>query len=334
MKIRICFIIFFCINAYFSNGQYCISDLLNIKEINTKGIDEIQLFKIKDFKKILVESIELNSKGYITKKTKYCDFSYGLLDNIEITIYDFDKTDTLLIGRRYENERGDTLSFIKYSYKLNTFGKVEQKGIEDLTDNKYEEEIYSYNSKGLLIENKSLSYNYLRDSIQYIFVRKYEYDKSSHLIREILIDSNLTEFERIYTYNSLGKLINHQTSGIHQCGYDIDRYKINYNSDLQPVLKEYWNASGENWAFEYQYNKSGFLNRKITKMRYPKEIEKDIASTKDVLPPPPFYTQNMLDDEYTDESVIDYIYDNGRLIKVKETSFKFDIKDEYVFEYK
>ncbi|GET24786.1 hypothetical protein NT017_11150 [Prolixibacter sp. NT017] len=315
-------------------GQKTISDWINFADFKNTEIKTIKLFVLKNDKKILVEKIDLNNKGLVLRKVEYCNFLYDPLDDIEKEIFEYDISDTLLISRRYENENGDTLRLFKYTYDFDSIGRLSSKGTEDFTYNEFEREKYSYNDLGLISKERINFYNTSKDSIRHFIDWDYLYDKSGNRVKVTFAPNGIAEFERIYKYDSLNNLTNYETEGIHQCGDDIDRYKITYNSDSKKILKEIWNASGDNWAYGYEYDKSGKLIGEVRKSRNVKrKYRKNKGS--ELPPPPPMYTQKMLEKNYTNEYKYKFYYDSKeRLIKVSETFLKYNLMTDYLIEYK
>ena len=314
-------------------GQKTISDWIDLEDYQSSGFNTIRLFILKNDKKILVEKIDLNNKGLILKKEEYCNFLYNPLDDIEREIYEYDNSDTLLISRRYENENGDTLRLYEYSYQYDSTGRLISKGTVDFTYKDYECENYYYNDFGLVDKERTNFYNEAKDSIRYFIDWIYLYDKSGNRIRASFAPEGIAEFERIYKYDSLNNLISYETEGIHECGDDIDRYKITYNSDSEKILKEIWNASGDNWAYGFQYDKSGKLIKETKKTRYLKPKYRSNKSSE-LPPPPPLYTQDMLEKNYTDEYEYKFVYDSmERLIRVTEIFLEYNLKTDYIIEY-
>lgn len=329
---QVCILVFSVI-PLISMGQKTISDWIDLEHNQNSGFNTISLFVQKNDKKILVEKIDLNNKGLILKKEEYCNFLYDPLDDIEREIYEYDNSDTLLKSRRYENENGDTLRLFEYSYQYDSTGRLISKGTVDFTYNDYECENYYHNDFGLVNKERINFYNEVKDSITYFIDWIYFYDKSGNRNRASFAPEGITEFERIYTYDSLNNLISYETEGIHQCGDDIDRYKITYNSDSEKILKEMWNASGENWACGFQYDKSGKLIKETKKTRCLKRKYRKNKSSE-IPPPPPLYTQDMLEKNYTDEYMYDFVYDSKeKLIRVTEIFLKYNLKTDYIIEY-
>lgn len=329
---KICILIFSVI-PLLTMGQKTISDWINIEDFKNVEFKTIKLFVLKNDKKILVEKISLNNKGLILSKDEYCNFIYAPLDNIEREIYEYDTSDTLLISRRYENENGDTLRHFKYTYEFDSIGRLSSKGTEDFTYSEFERENYFYNDLGLISKERVNFYNTSKDSIRHFIDWDYLYDKSGNRVKVTFAPNGIAEFERIYKYDSLNNLTSYETEVIHQCGDDIDRYKITYNSDSKMTLKEIWNASGDNWASGYEYDKLGKLIGEVKKSRYVKrKFRKNKGS--ELPPPPPMYTPKMLEKKYTDEYDYKFYYDSKkRLIKVSETFLKYKLKTDYLIEY-
>lgn len=333
MIIRIQILGLLCFMTFVCNGQKSITDLIEVEQLNKQNITEVNLHVIKGYQKTLVEKIELNNKHRIKKLIRYCDFLYKPLDEIDVTVYKYDKTNTLLIGRTYLHENGDTIRQFKYSYIRDSLGILIKKGIKEYPENDYEEEVYQYDELGHLIKTQFDSYNKRRDSIWHSAAWVYNYHNNNLTHESFMIDGQIS-FERIYGYDSRGNLSTFNTKGQHQCGDDISRYKISYNSNDLPILKEYWNASGENWAKEFKYNKNNKIIQKIIKTRYPKHSGENKNGFK-IPPPPPFYTQDMLEENYSKDYEYNYIYDlKGRLIKVLEIFRDYKTGDEYILEYK
>ena len=334
MTIRRILILILALIPLLSTGQRTISDCIHLDELQNGKIKTISLFIIKNDNKTLVEKIDLNGEGLILKKTNYCNFLYTPLDSIEIEIFEYDYSDTLLISHRYENENGDTLRRFGYTYEFDSEGILLKKGIEDFKYNDFEQEQYFFNESGLLIKERSNFYNDTKDTIRHYIDWIYKYDKSGNCINKSFAPTGIIEFERVYEYSAFNKVTNYKTIGIHQGGHDIDRYTITYNSDSQKILEEIWNASGENWAFSYKYDKTGKLIGETKKTRYVKrKFRRKKAS--ELPPPPPFYTQDMLEKKYTDEYKYNYFYDSEeKLSKVTETFVKFKLKTDYIIEYK
>jgi hypothetical protein len=330
MKKRLLILILISIAAI-AKGQYSILDWIDIKTSQNEGISQISLYINENDKKILVEKMDLNSKGLVIKNIKYCNFLYKPLDSIEQELFEYDQSDTLLTSRMYKNENGDTLIFFKYTYEFDSTGKMLSKGTENITFNNFECEKYTYNDSGLIIQERTNFYNESKDIIRNFITIAYRYDKYDNLIDESFISDSIVEFERIYKYDSLNNLISYKTQGAHQCGDDIDRDIITYNSKSLPIQKEFWNASGENWGFDYTYDDNGNLIKKITKMKYAKN---QAGERNDSLPPPPYYTQDMLEDNYTDVYEYNFIYNSkNKLITVIETSLDDNFKREFSIEY-
>ena len=331
--IRKIWILIFAAIPLLSMGQKTISDWIELNELKPTEFKAINLFVQKKDEKILVEKIHFNNNCLILKKVEYCNFLYEPLDSIEIEIYEYDNSDTLLISRRFENENGDTLRLFKYTYEYDSAGRLLSKGTEDVTFKEYELEQYFYNEFGLINKERINFYNEARDSISYFIDWDFSYDKFGNRVKESFAPGGVAEFERIYKFDSLNNLTSYETEGIHQCGYDIDRYKITYNSDSKKFLKEIWNASGDNWAFGYAYDESGKLIKEVKKSRY---IKRKYLKNKgsELPPPPPMYTQNMLEKKYTDEYEYIFFYDSkARLIRVSETFIKYKLKTDYLIEY-
>jgi hypothetical protein len=329
---QVCIIVFSVI-PLISMGQKTISDWIDLNHYQSSGFNSIRLFVQKNDKKILVEKIDLNNKGLILKKEEFCNFLYDPLDDIEREIYEYDNSDTLLISRWYENENGDTLRLFEYSYQYDSVGRLISKGTVDFTYKDYECENYYYNDFGVVNKERINFYNETKDSIRHFIDWIYLYDKSGNRIQASFAPDGITEFEKIYKYDSLNNLISYETEGIHQCGDDIDRYKITYDSDSRMTLKELWNASGDNWAFAYEYDKLGKLIGEVKKSRYVKRKYRNNRGSE-LPPPPPMYTQKMLEKKYTDEYDYKFYYDSQeRLIKVSETFLKYKLKTDYLIEY-
>ncbi|MBN1184593.1 MAG: hypothetical protein JXB49_20030 [Bacteroidales bacterium] len=331
--IRKIWILIFTAIPLLSMGQKTISDWIELNDLKHPEFKAINLFVQKEDKKILVEKIELNNKCLILRKAEYCNFLYEPLDSIEREIYEYDNSDTLLISRRFENENGDTLRLFKYNYEYDSIGRLLCKGIEDVTFNEYEIEQYFYNEFGLINKLRINFYNETRDSISYFIDWDFSYDKFGNRVKESFVPEGVAEFERIYEFDSLNNLTSYETEGIHQCGYDIDRYRIEYNSDSQKILKEIWNASGDNWAYDYVYDQSGKLIKEVKKSRYLKrKYRKNKGS--EFPPPPQMINKNMLEPKYTDEYDYKFFYDSkARLIRVSETFLKYNLKTDYLIEY-
>lgn len=331
--IRTVCILIFSVIPLLSMGQKTISDWINLDDFQNAEFKSIKLFILKKDNKILVEKIDLNNKGLILRRAEYCDFLYEPLDSIEREIFEYDDSDTLLISRRFESENGDTSRLFKYSYDYDSIGRLVSKGTEDLTYNEFEREEYYYNDFGLISKKRINFYYETSDTISYFIDRDYLYDQSGNRVKESFAPREIVEFERINTYDSSNNLTSYETVGIHQCGDDIDRFKITYNSESQKILKEIWNASGDNWAYGYEYDKSGKLMKEIKKSRYVKR--KYLKNKGSEIPiPPPMYTQNMLKKKYTDVFEYKFNYNsNERLNRVTEIFLRYDSKTEYLIEY-
>ena len=334
MNLRIQILFIFCLTFFTVRGQQNIEEWIKFNDKIYDGVNVIKLYKESDNKKILVQSVDFNEKGKIIKESVFCNFLYDPLNEIEFTQYEYDSGDTLLISRKILDNQGDIINGENYSYDYNKKGQLIQKGITDITDNEFQKEVYTFNDKGLVSNFKIEFYNQTRDTVLFYFYRKYEYDESSNLIKESFVNDSIIELEEIYNYDSLGNVTSFTTKGIHECGDDIDRYKIKYNAKSAPTLEEYWNASGENWAFEFVYDNLDRLEKKIRKTRYPIKKESEISENS-IPPPPPFYTQEMLEKNYTNEIEQSFSYDmNNRLIKVvKKYLWLDDFSETYLIEY-
>ena len=334
MNLRIQILFIFCLTFFTVKGQQSIKEWIKYNDKVYDRVNVIKLYRESDNKKILVQSVDFNEKGRIIKESIFCNFLYDPLDEIKLTQYEYDSGDTLLISRKILDNQGDIINGENYSYDYNEKGQLTQKGITDITDNEFQKEVYTFNDKGLVSNFKIEFYNQTRDTVLFYFYRKYEYDESSNLIKETFVNDSIIELEEIYNYDSLGNITAFTTKGIHECGDDIDRYKINYSSKSKPTLEEYWNANGENWAFEFAYDKQDRLEKKIRKTRYPIKKENEINDDS-APPPPPFYTQEMLEKNYTNEIEQSFSYDmNNRLIKVvKKYLWLDDFSETYLIEY-
>ena len=111
----------------------------------------------------------------------YCNSLNDPTDDIEITAYNYDKSDTLLIGQSYGLKKGDTTDLVysdTFSYTLNNKNQLFKKKTIDTIDHDIEEETYFYNEAGQLNRKRIDFYNKTGDTVIYYFTNLYERDSS------------------------------------------------------------------------------------------------------------------------------------------------------------
>jgi len=320
--------------TYKSFGQEVISDWLKFDSININGIRTISLFHINsNNEKTLVERNRYNLKGQIIENIVFVDFTDEPLDTVYKYLYFFAGDSITLLERRlintYSNKITDQIIYT-YSYVDN---KVFTKTIYNISSQDLEKESYYYDSYGKLVRQIDEQILFYGDSSDYKANWIYEYDLNGYLIKKTYVQDS-SYFAFTYSNDSHGNILSYNFEGTHNCGDDIDRYLILYNEKSLPILKEIWNAMGENWAYKYIYDE----NNKLLKVQILRKFLKHKRSKKyegdEPPPPPPMYTNKDFKNRYQKDYEYHCYYDEyDRLARIVESQFTFKFSETYLFEY-
>lgn len=332
---RIFITLIFCIISSYVYSQTSISDYLDVSTLRNQNIKGINLFSINGAEKILIERNEFNNKGMITREVVYCNTLDDPTDEIEITCYKYDESDTLMIGQSYGIKKEDKIDLVYsnlFSYVFDNNHQILKRRTVDSVDNDIEEETYFYNERGQISEKKTDFYNVAGDTIRFYFINKYKYNNSSQLIKDIFI-SDINNYERQYSYDTLGNTLTYKYKGQHTDNYDLDQYSLKYNNLSKPIFKEVSFASGEKVAYKYSYDKRGSLLSVLVRRNSLRNAYFKIHSKNDdTIPPPPSeidYERN-----YYKDFKYYFSYDlKGHIVKVTVKYFRHKLRKTYILEY-
>jgi hypothetical protein len=280
--------------------------------------------------KALLKEEFYDTFGNIIKEIEYEKDYFS--DNQTPTVLEFfyDKKGENLIAKKYGYLDGEVFRHEFYENKYNDKGQLIEEKITDSIDNNIDIDYHSYNEFGLKDTSRSpLFYDgklHWNDSYTL-----FEYDENKHLKKKIYQNYS-RPFEKHYQHDKDGNLLKFEGHGMFQCGEDIAKRTYKYNKNNQIVLEEIWNATGENWAYEYVYKK-GILISKTYQERLLIETDVHIGFEP---PPPPHYSQNDLQKDYTKMNITYYYYnDKQQQIKsVRKVLNEKGIGDSvFVFEY-
>jgi hypothetical protein len=325
----------FCIISSYAYSQTSISDFLDVSTLRNHKIKGINLFSTDGSEKVLIERNEFNNKGRITREIVYCNTLNDPTDEIEISCYIYDESDTLIIGSSYGIRKGDKIELVYsnlFTYVFDNNHQILKRRTVDSIDNDIEEDTYLYNELGHISEKKTDFYNVSGDTIKFFFINNYEYNNSGQLIKDVFI-SDIDTYERQFSYDKLGNRLTYKYKGRHTDGDDIDNINIKYDKLSKPIFKEVCFASGEKVSYKYSYNKSGTLlsvliSRKDLKSDYFKKNNENIDS----IPPPP--SESNYKSNYSKEYKNCFDYNSkGHIIKVTVKYFRFKLMETYLLEY-
>ena len=266
----------------------------------------------------------------IIKETVYCNSLNDPTDDIEITYYKYNKSDTLLIEQSYGVMKGNKIDLVYlnfFSYIFNNNNQLLKKRTIDSVDNDIEEETFFYNEVSQLYEKKTDFFNKSGDTIRFYFINKYEYNNAGKLLKDVFISDN-DKYERLYSYDSLGNRLNYKYKGVHTDGYDLDNYSLKYNRLSKPILNEVGFASGEKIAYKYSYDKSGTLLSVLVLRKFLRNSHFRISkkNSDSIPPPPPPPSESDYKKNYNKDYKYCYVYDlKGHIIKINVKHFRFNL---------
>ena len=320
-----------------TKGQTRISDYLDVSTSRNHGIKKIDLYTLDGNKKILIERNEFNSKERITKEMVYCNSLNDPMDEIEITTYNYDKSDTLLIGQSYGIKKRDTTDLVysnTFSYTLNNKHQLFKKKTIDTIDHDIEEETYFYNEVGQLNKKRIDFYNKTGDTVIYYFTNLYEHDSSGNVIKDAFISDDSTKYERLYAYGAFRNMLTYKFKGRHIDNYDIDQITITYNKHFIPAVKEVYYAGGEQLSYKYTYNRNCQLTKVLVSSNDLKHRHLNRKGKIDTQSPPLPPSINDYNKYYRkDYKYYCYYKENGLLFKVLVKYLRFKLNETYIFEY-
>jgi hypothetical protein len=315
-------------------GQREISDWIDFDSISIKNIKAVSMYKVAENKdEILLERNMYNSRGKVIEHTEYSDDMYKTLDSAISYLYFFDKDSITLLERRIINSvNNNILHQIIYSYTYE-LDKLVSKTIYDVTDQDFEKENYYYDTENRLVKQVDECFYGVGDSVSYRSNWKFKYDLKGHLMRQSYYEDsdNTEQFAFTYINDSIGNVLFYKFIGLHNCGFDTDRYSIEYNKKSKPILKKSWNAEGTNWIEKFVYNRNNKLYKWKVYQRYQKVSFHDLILINRI---PITSGQVILKKRYQKSMNYALIYDSkDNLSKVKIKRKGYKDMTELVFKY-